>query len=89
MLTEKTYTPDREAEAALILTTLPEAVAAQLVREMIRLRSAKVDSGKGSNVLLQPSLRQPPDGPSVRPTRYHLRRDPVRPLERSQQKARA
>jgi hypothetical protein len=55
MLTEKTYTPDLEAKAPPILTTLPEAVAAQLVREMIRLRSAKVDSGKGSNVLLQPS----------------------------------
>ena len=37
MLTEKTYTPDREAEAAPIFTTLPEPLAAQLVREMVRL----------------------------------------------------
>ena len=57
-------------EAAPIFTTLPEAVAVQLVREMIRLNSEKVDSGKGSNVLLQPSQHQPPDdGPTAGPTR--------------------
>ena len=80
MLTHLTYTPALEAEAAPILTTLPEAVAVQLVREMIRLNSEKVDSGKGSNVLLQPSLRQPPDdGPTAGPTRHDLRQHLVCP----------
>ena len=37
MLNRQTYTPALEAEAPPILTTLPEAVAVQLVREMIRL----------------------------------------------------
>jgi hypothetical protein len=79
MITEKTYTPDLEAEAAPIFTTLPEAVAAQLVREMIRLMP-RVDSGKGSNASLQPSQRQPPDeGPPAGPTRHNLRRDALRP----------
>ena len=80
MLNGQTYTPALEAEAPPILTTLPEAVAVQLVSEMIRLNSEKVDTSRESNVLLQPSQRQPPDdGPPVGPTRHDLRRDALRP----------
>jgi hypothetical protein len=69
MLNRQTNTNTAPAETPPILTTLPEAVAAQLVREMIRLMP-RVDSGKESNVLLQPSQRQPPDdGPPAGPTR--------------------
>jgi hypothetical protein len=40
MLNEITYMAHLKPEAAPILTTLPEAVAVQLVREMIRLAEA-------------------------------------------------
>ena len=61
MLTRKTYAPALEAEAPPIFTTLPEAVAAQLVREMIRLAekpSAKREAvdipAKTHGLLLRP-----------------------------------
>ena len=61
MLNEITYMAHLEAEAAPILTTLPEAVAVQLVREMIRLAekpSAKREAvdipAKTHGLLLRP-----------------------------------
>ena len=61
MLADLTYTPPPESEAPPIVTTLPEAVAVQLVREMIRLAekpSAKREAvdipAKTHGLLLRP-----------------------------------
>ena len=70
-----------------LLPCLPEPLRVQVVRELVRLRSPKVDSAKKANELLQPSISLPPDGQAARPTRYHLRRHPVCPPIGSQQKA--
>jgi hypothetical protein len=83
MLFQKTYTPALEAEAAPIFATLPDPLAAQLVREMIRLRSPKVDSASEAHGLLQPSISHPPDGQAALRTRREFCGNFVRPIERS------
>ena len=89
MLTQKTYTPSLEAEAAPIFATLPDPLAAQLVREMIRLNSEKVDSGQGSNVLLQPSQHHATAGPPARHPGRILRQHLVCAIKRSLPQARS
>ncbi len=66
--------------APIILTTLPEPLAAQLVREMVRLRSPKVDSGKVGNALLLPKpSHAPADWQAALRTRREFRGNLVRP----------